>query len=119
MEFIKNFLVGAAKFVYGIFVAPIVEVKDILSMDWGQKILTMLNAVSRAVIIASWFFAVPALLVTVAWVWFWLSLFLSLVYVGFVLITGGLGLALVLASIKATGDNLDNVKAEEATPVAA
>jgi hypothetical protein len=118
MDFIKKLIMGAAKLAYGIFIAPIVELKNLLKKTAAEKVLTVLNAASRVIILASWFTAVPALLVTLAWVWFWISLVFAFVCLGFAIAGGGLGMALVMAAIKArTEQDVEAPVADIAEPV--
>lgn len=116
METIKNFIVGAAKFAYAIFVSPIVEMKNIMSKTLSEKIVATLNAISRVIIIASWFVTVPTLLITLAWVWFWLTLVVAVAYVTFVTLSGAAGLALFMTAVNKAAEAQ---VAEEAVPAAA
>lgn len=69
MEFIKNFFVGVAQFAYDFFIAPIVELRNLFDMPHTSKAIALMEAASRIIIMASWFVAVPALLVVLAWTW--------------------------------------------------
>jgi hypothetical protein len=69
MERIKNFFVGVAKFAYDFFIHPIVNLRNLTKMDNTTKAISIIEAATRVVIMASWVVAVPALLVTLAWTW--------------------------------------------------
>jgi hypothetical protein len=69
MERIKNFFVGVAKFAYDFFIHPIVNLRHLTKMDNTTKALSIIEAASRVIVMASWVVAVPALLVTLAWTW--------------------------------------------------
>jgi hypothetical protein len=83
METIKNFFKGVAKFAYDFFIGPIVELRNFFTMSNTVKALSIINAASRVIVIASWFFAVPAVLVTLAWVWIWTTVAVAVLYIVF------------------------------------
>jgi fatty acid desaturase len=83
MEFIKNFFVGVAKFAYDFFIEPIVQLRHIFSMTNTQKALAIIDAAAKVTIMASWFFAVPAILLTLAWVYIATSIVVGVIYLAF------------------------------------
>jgi fatty acid desaturase len=114
MERIKNFFVGVAKFAYDFFIEPIVQLRHIFKMDNTQKAFAILDAAAKITIMASWFFAVPAFLVTLAWFYVVTSIIVMVIYI-----------AMAFASIAALGGFMNKAandavaEPKDVTPAAA
>lgn len=83
MEFIKNLFVSLGKFAYAFVVEPIIEMRHFFKFTATEKVLKTLDAASRVLIIGSYFLALPALLVTLSWIWVWTTLFVGIGYIAF------------------------------------
>jgi hypothetical protein len=65
MSFLKNLFFGIVDLVLG----PVIRLKDCRTMTAFQNIFNLGEIASRAIIIGSFFFAIPKAVVITAWVW--------------------------------------------------
>ena len=71
MNFVKSiwsFVKGFVKTAFDFVVGPFIALKDIPSMSVGANIINVIQVIARVIVGASYFYAVPAWLVTLAWI---------------------------------------------------
>lgn len=106
MEFLKSLVnavvsvvVGAARIAYAVIARPFVNLINIGSMNKWEIAVSLMEVVSRTLIIASYFFAVPAFLVWLSWVWVvTFAIIFPAIAIVFVMVTVGAGFSALIGS---------------------
>lgn len=108
MEFLKSLFSA----IVDIAVGPVIRLRHVMSMTKTELVITAGDIASRVAIVASFFFAVPALLVTLAWVWVILSPIVIMVITILTFVSLGFSLdaiAKMMAKAKTPDDEVDVV----------